>query len=440
MKEDEARGFRLGLLGSGAEHKGKEISAAEFDELGEFAASYGVAEGIEPRVMGDLAGVFGGLKDWKKAEAEGRIAPGAQAETAAGEMGAVFKVMQRGMGENSHMAKEFTSAAASSLTEDKVTGTFTDPNELAAMLSVAAERNTNDEEMQIRAIRKGVRDFEGKPGKLLKEGGIGPKTTMMDAMKRLAPVVRKKADESGRKVVDVLSDYFEDERTRFGIEVQINKGVAGGLYADREKVAAESGGFKSFKAEIDTFRGTTTGAKREASADVALETASRASVNSEVDVMRTRALAGLIRRREIDTNAVGVQDYLKNRESWGALGAGDAKRIDTEAFEMMRQAAPGKSLEMPGIDLTDEGRASTMRDRLQFLRNQGVNPMTGVLSDPRRAAAEPSGGLGMSIPDPVPMLTNIYNALTAREPINTRPSEMSGIPAPLIPNPRALAR
>jgi hypothetical protein len=427
FRPEEGLGFLTELYNSGAQYEGKTISQAEMAQYREQVGRLAVAKQIEPSVAGDVAGSLLGFTDYTKF--------GDQAsEQALGRLNASLAILGRGKGNNAVLARQFSMLSSAALNEEAMKGVFQSPEEVAAVVSAGAEKHDAQAAEMARAAIRGMRDFSDKDaGGLLKRAGIDPTTAFIPAIEKLAPVVLGEAQAKGLKTEDVLAQYFKDTLTREAIGTYINKGVGGGIFADRLAFGAQNAGPAAALGTIDQFRRSEAGMRREADADVRLAEMERGAENSGLEVVRRQALARLVRRKEIDTNATNLKDYLVGKTSFGVLGEPEQLRIDEETQRLLRERTPAGVAAPPLSDLLNVSplaREEDLRNRMGRIRAAGGNPFepTPALAAPAPGQAPPAAADNSAVVEILRSINDGINRLFHQKPPPRPPAPMPGAP------------
>lgn len=380
FRPEEGRQFLTEFYNTGAQFLGRlgtgDVGQREQEQYRIQAGQLGLARQLEPTIIGDLAGAVLGFRDYSK------LGEGAS-EAALGTLNQALAVLGRGRGANATLARQFSQLAAATLNEDEMMGVFQDPSDLAAVVSIAAEQNPEEAAATVRAVMRGIRGFDKKrTAPLLQRAKITPKTEFIPAMEQLAPVVVEEAAREGKKVEDVLAEYFEDQLTRTGIATMINRGVVGGGFEDRLRFGRKVQGPAPAEAMIGEYMAGERGQKRMADADVILAELERGAENSKLEVVRRQALAELIRSREIDTATTNIQDYLFNRATFGTLGTAEQRRIDVRARDILNRRTPEAAIPEGGMfghlrfGAEDIGQA--FNRQIAAIEEFGGNPLADV--------------------------------------------------------------
>lgn len=369
--------FRSELLNAGQQFVGRNISEQEAQQYQRQAGSLARARGLEPGVAGNLAGSLLGFTDFSKF--------GDQAsEQALGKLNQGLAILARGKGENKVLVQQATELAAAALSEDDLQGVFKDFSEVTTAISVMAERNASEAETFVRAALRGLRDFSGKGGELLKRAGITATTGFQEATERLAPIVRGEAQQRGLKVEDVLRGYFPDERTVVGLGTAINRGVGGGIFADRARFAQGFTGPAAALGDIAQFQQSEAGRSLQADALIKLAEARRGAQTSGVDILRRQALSQLIQTREIDSTSAQISNLLLGKISFGGLGDQERQLISQRATEIELGRAERAGLQVGPLDragligglYTPEGQEAGLNRLIGEVSSRGFDPFT----------------------------------------------------------------
>jgi hypothetical protein len=371
-KPGESRSFLTEMYNAGAAFEGKNISSPEFKQFGEQFAGLSVAKGIPAEQAGEMAGSILGFKDYTKFKDRA-------SEQALATGNATLAGLGRGKGKAPVLANQFNMLASASLNEDAMRGTFQSPEEVAAVISIGAEKNDASAAETAKMAIRGLRSFDDKEaGPFLKRAGITPQTPFIEAVGKATPIFESEAKTSGVKVEDVIGKYFKDQGTKESLSVFANRGVSAGGFKDRLDFMAANAGPEKAQGVIADFQKSDVGARRIAEAEVEVERLQAAVKNSRVEIGRLQALAKLIRSGEIDTNATGINDYMNQKASFGAVGDPEQKRIDDEFQRMLMARAPAGTAPAPLMDLADStplGREKQLRERIEAIQAAGGDPL-----------------------------------------------------------------
>jgi hypothetical protein len=396
MRPDEGKAFLTELYNSGAQYEGKTISSNEFKQYGVQTGQLAVARQIRPDIVGDVAGSVLGFTDFNK---YGDNA----AEEATGKVNSALATLGRGKGDNSVLARQFSMLSSSSLNEDDLKGTFTDSDEVAAVVSIAAEKHDAQAAELAKMAGRALRGFDKKQGALLKKAGVTPGVKFIPAMAKInavaqEEVAKRQAKTPGFKIEDYLRENFEDEGAIDALNVFLNKGVSGGGFIDRLEFAAQNRGAKPAQDLIQQNMGSERWLNRQADAEVKLAEAQAGSRNSTVDIVRKQALSELIKRGEIDTNGSNVHDFMIGKGGFGLFGTGEQLRIDRAAREKLigRNGGVDDDMLADFTNLSPTSREAELRGRIERISGRGLDPLhdlTGPFAVPPAMEARPAGGM-----------------------------------------------
>lgn len=391
MTAAESKAYQTQLYNAGVQYSGKNISAPEFGQYAEQAGRLGQAWRLQPDVMGDLAGSLLGSRDYS------RFGENAS-EQALADLNKMLAIGSRGRGENRVLADAMSKLMAANMSEDEFRGTFRTGEEVATLVSTIAESRPQEPEVYARAAIRGLRGKEAAP--LREAAGITPNMPFFEQINRIAPLIEKEARAGGTNVNDVVSKYFNDEREQVGIATLINRGVAGGVIADRMRFGAENEGVGAAFGRINQYEGTEAAALRRAQADVALAEAQRGAENSGVDILRSQALAELVRTKAIGTGVTGVKDWLSQggpikgipvaRDIFNQIPDPEQARINAEASRILERRMQAAGLGTAGFDfdwarsITPEGREATLRGGIEAVRGAGRDPFSDAMNQNNR--------------------------------------------------------
>jgi hypothetical protein len=339
FKQEEGRQFLTELYNSGAQFKGTRISDKEFEQYAKQTGALAVARQIRPDIVGDVAGSVLGFSDYNKS--------GEQAsEQALGKVNSALAIMGRGKGDNAVLARQFSMLSSASLNEDEMRGTFQNSDEVAATISIAAEKHdAQAAELSKMAIRA-MRGFGGKKKQaaILKEAGVTAQDGFIQALHKLAPVVERKAKQQGVKTEDILRQNFEDEGAIDALNVFLNKGVAGGGFADRAQYGKEVQGPAPALGMIKESQASERGMLRQRAAELEVARAERGAEFSKLEILRKEALAQLVREKKVDTTNSNLVDYIADKTTFGALGSTEQHRIDNRVKEILDKRTPAAAI------------------------------------------------------------------------------------------------
>lgn len=369
---DEGLAFRSQFHNSGEQFKGRLMSDKAFGNYETSAGQLAAARGFDPSDTGELAGSLTGFRDRSKmgdSEAEG---------DALGKLNSGMMILGRGKGRNNVLLRQFSMASAAALNEDSQKGTFQDSDEVAAAISVMAEKHDAQAAEMVRASNRGLRAFDDKgAGPLLKRAGIGPKTSYVDALKRLAPIINEEAKAKGINVDDALKPYFEDQLTREALGVGINRGVDGGLFDDRAAFGKTQTGPAIARATIASHQGSETGQLRQAEASIELSKAQRGSEESKVEILRKQATSELISEGKIDSQKAEIGKFLSGALTLGMLPLDDQRQINRRVGSVLNRRTPEGMQQLDGGSwlLDPEKSADVYGARIDQIQQAGGNPM-----------------------------------------------------------------
>ena len=390
FKSEEGRQFLTELYNSGAQYQGKHLSAEEFAQFGEQTGNLAVARQIKPEVVGDVAGSMLGFTNFQAQY--GDLA----SEHALGKTNSALAILGRGKGDNSVLARQFSMLSSSSLNEEELKGTFSDSDEVAAAISIAAEKHDAQAAELTKIAGRGLRGYDKKQGDLLRRAGVKPSDSFIQSFEKLNAVVtdevsKRQQRTPGFKVEDYLRENLEDEGQIDAFNVFLNKGVAGGGFRDRLEFGRENAGPKKALDLIGESQSSERWLARQAEAQVQLTEAERGSRNSQVDILRKQVLAELIRAGDIDTNASGIKDFLVGKTSFGLLGSGEQVRIDEAAQLKLIKRNGGVDDQSFGdyLNFSPTAREGDLRSRIQRIQAAGgdaLHDSSGAYAAPQKSA------------------------------------------------------
>jgi hypothetical protein len=403
MTPQEALAFRTGFANYAQQYNGRTITEAQYAQFEQEAARLTTAVGIEPQLVGELAGRTAGFRDFRRAPEGAPL----------GELYEGLQVLQHGAGGNRELVQQAARITARLLSSDEATGVFQKSRDAYILESVLAEASPDESEVYARAAVRAVRAFQDKTAApLLQQAGVTPQTEFFAAVRQIGAVVQAEARAKGLKTYDVLAQYYGDEREKNAMAVLINKGLEGGLIAERQGFAASIEGKEPAKAaerataaareflrksETDpegTFRARQAEAQRRAAE------LGRGAETSVASVLQKQAEAQLIAEREIDTASTKVTDFLMDATSpsrW--LGFSPTERqqrinLRTKYNLIRRGRAAGLEFKPTDFDYeTQEGFDAAVNKQLERFKAAGIDPYTGKPLAPA-AKVGPQAALG----------------------------------------------
>ncbi|AGA31662.1 hypothetical protein Sinac_7631 (plasmid) [Singulisphaera acidiphila DSM 18658] len=375
MKPAEGQAFLTELYNSGAQFKGVNIGDKEFDQYSKQLAQLAIAKGMSPAETGNLGGTVLGLQDFSKFGDNA-------SEKALGKANSAVSIMGRGKGRNATLLSQFSMLSSSAMNEDEMKGVFTDSDEVATVISVMAEKHDAQAAELAKMAIRGLRGFDKEQGDLLKKAGITAQTKFVDAIKQLAPVVEKEAKERNVKVEDVLASHFTEHGAVDALGVAINKGVSGGVFADREAFAKTVQGPEPALKDIEDLMASPRGVMRQAEADMVLASLERGQENDSFEIVRRQAAAKLMRDKQLDTTEKNLDDFIVNKASFGMLGDATQRRIDQQALKTIIDRAPAGALSQDDVKgrlmITPEQVEGYGADLMEKIRKAKGDPLRDV--------------------------------------------------------------
>lgn len=390
MKPGEGLDFRSAFQNQGAQFAGKNMTQAEFDQFEAKSAQLALARKIDPGIAGQFFGGVAGQKNFGQGDqaAEDALAIG----------NASIEILKRGAGDNAVLVRQLTELNSSLLNDDALRGVVQSPNETAMLISAAAERSPSGAKEMTAAALRGLRDFNGDAKSLLDAAQVTPQTGTIQALRAIAPIVEKEARESGAKVDDVLKKYFHDHLTAEGIGVFLNKGVSGGIFADREALLAGQipgqpaiAGPAAAQATIDAHLNSERGMVRSADALTEQQMLEKGGAGSAAELLRRQAINNLTRSGKIGTTEADSQDWWSNLFG---LGLTDSKerRIDEEQVRMLQERGKARGVDINGFmyydDNSVEGKNRATNAAMDQIRAAGGNPLVDALAANTAVVAE----------------------------------------------------
>lgn len=391
LSRAEGREFLTAMYNAGGQYEGKTIEGPEFEQYKDLTARFALAKGYAMKETGDVAGTVLGFTDYRRLGDQA-------AETALGKTASASAILQRGKGDFPVLARQFSMLTSASLSEDALKGTFQDSDEVAAVISAAAEKSDAGAAELAKIAGRGLRDFKNP---LVQKAGVTPKDSFTQAFAKIAKVAdaevaARQASTPGFKTEDYLREQLDDEGVIDAFNVFLNKGVAGGAFADRAALAKTEGA----AAALDLVRSRDLDEDltlRRARAGVELAETERGAVNSPLEIVRKQVLSELVKQRKIDTNATNLKDYLIGTTSFGLLGSGEQVRIDEAVQRKLIERNGGKDDQSWSdyLNFSPTAREDDLMRRIERIRKRGGDPLrdaTGAFAAPFTPTATPAMG------------------------------------------------
>jgi hypothetical protein len=347
-----------------------------------------------------------------------------------------FKVLQKGSGNNATLVKQISKLSSFAQNPDQMLGTFNNWKETSVALSTAAEVDADQSEVftrnAIKAIRPGEKD---KAQELMKKSGVTPQTKFFDAYKQIAPVVLAEAKEKKKDIGQILKDYGYDEREQIAMGAFINKGVMGGVIADRQKEADANADPAVAKRIVADAHRNVEGPIVHTKAVEATKVAGfeRGAEKSLDATLREQAEERLVKRGE---NTQSWTDKAFNytfgalEQAQGGLPGQEQRRTD-EMRKILEERAAKQGVKLPGGETTEDtlggyipgtagistpdARSAFMRRQMDAFKAQGGNPLVDIPRgevERNRAAAQAGGGpQAMRDPDALKQLQLARNII-----------------------------
>lgn len=388
MKQSEALAFRKNFNDSGAQFVGKTIPGTAADpaagsrKFEANSAKLAKAMGIEPGTVGDFMGTISGIKQFKSPD------------EALGVGYSSLAILQGGSGDTAHLAKETKKLMASLFGDDETKSVTDSPDEVATLISAAAEFAPGQESENARAGVRALRDFKSnKAGPLLKEAGITAQDTPLQAVAKLKPVVEAKAKAQGVKPMDVLSASVEDITGATALAGYMNKGIDGGIFADR---MGKAGGTAGALDRIAMFEAGSDGINAATQADQEYAETQLGAQNAAIDLARKAARAKLTASGYLDSPLAEFKDKFSGIIPGMDLGSKDLM-VDMEARDILRKSLPpGATAGLAAKQLAgrdDMGNYSTerteeLRDLINQVNGSGGNALQSLVEELRKQNSE----------------------------------------------------
>jgi hypothetical protein len=412
LTQDEGLGFRIQFQNSAAQFSGSKISEKGHALAEQGAAQLIAAKGFDPALAGELAGSLLGFKDRSK------MGDQEAATDYLGKLNSGTAILGRGKGRSSVLNNQFSMAAAAALNEDAQKGVFTDSDEVAAAVSVMAEKHDAAAAEMVRAANRGLRDFnDPKAGPLLKRAGVTPQTGFIGSLERIAPIINAEAKSSHMKTEDVLGKYFEDHLTREAIGVGINKGIDDKLFKDRIDYGKAQGGGAGAQTAIKGYLASDVGKQRLADSGVELAKTERGVQGAPLETVRRQATAELLKEGLLESSKAEVIKWISGASTFGVLPHDAEGAINSRTQEMLqRRKVPGMPAFHSAAPLFDaQDRDDAFGAQIEAIKSKGGDPFsdneevlrelraqTKVLEDLRAEKARSNAGLPPPTPQALP--------------------------------------
>jgi len=289
--------------------------------------------GIDPKVIGDLAGAVAGEQDFAaEAKAKGTT-PDRLALAALSQKVAIY---QAGSGDNKTLTENLRKFAAYAQSPDKGMAAFSGPNagrDTAAFMSVAAEASPQEPEVFARNAIEAIRNKN-----VMAAAGIKPQDDPFMAFKKLADAALKRSQDQNIPLDKALADMgIKNQRARMAAATMVTKGVRGGQFAARQKVGDEYATPEQAEAKIAAEFANTEGPipHRLAVQGKELEAAKRGKETAPAMTLREQVEARLIKDRAETT---GAGEHAWNY-TFGAIeqAAGGLPAQEVRRTKMMRE-------------------------------------------------------------------------------------------------------
>jgi hypothetical protein len=419
MKPRESIEFRKEFAGSGAQFVGKNIDQAEYDELEKQAAQMATARGMEPGVAGDFFGKVLGLKDFSKF--------GNQAsEQALATGNSAIEIMKRGSGNNNTLASQYSMVASSMLNEDSMKGLIQDPNELATLISTAAEKSPAGAAETVKGAARGMRDFDGDAKPLLDAAGVNASTGLIDGIKKIAPILEKEAKESGVKIDDIINKYFHANLSAEAIGILVNKGVSGGIFKDREDLVAgriagqpRIDGPGPAMDTIKQFQDSERGMVRQVDAQAEQQKTEKGAAGSGAELLRRQAEKRLTDRGELGTTQSDQDDFWFKVTRLGLIDPKD-KKLDDETVKMLQERGKPKNVPVSDMllwqDDSVEGKNKAIQGKIKEIEAAGGNPFVEAMNANTKVMEEQNRMMAKAAPPAVPPQLRGPPGVVTRQP------------------------
>jgi hypothetical protein len=377
MTSAESTALQTAFMNSGAQFvgRGRSLDEDQADRFQQGLGQMALARQLDPATVATMGGKMLGMRDYSKFGARG-------AEEALGDVGRTLAVLSAGSGEEGRLATEVGKLAAFSLNEDVLRGTFQDPKDVAKLISTVAESKVEGQAEAAATMLRATRGFaRPKGGPSLKAAGVTPSDDPFVAIKKIGDWATLEAAKEGLKPQDILNRSFDDSLAAETLGAVYNKGVSGGVFAARERTAAEAGGPDVALEKNAEFLRSSRGMARLAQADIVSAQAEVAAKNADLTILRQQATARLIRTGGIDTNAANFNDYLMQKATFGMLGDPQQKRIDDEVQRMLMARSPAGTRAAPLMDMfnvSPTAREDDLNARMARITEAGGNPLSAA--------------------------------------------------------------
>jgi hypothetical protein len=370
------------FMNSGAQFIGDgpgKLSQKQADQAYEATAKLAVAKNVDAGAMADLTGRAIGMKDYSKFGADA-------SKMIAADVNQMMAVPSAGGGDESHLAGETAKVAAATVNEDALKGVFKSGKDVTKLVSVMNEVAPGAEAEATNALLRTVRGFDkGKGGAFLKKSGVTAEGTAFSAIEKLSKSLRDEAQRQGHGITiqDVINQNFEDEQGRKALGAAVNKGVFGGMFDQREKVAQANATPEQVKTLTDKFRGSERGAKRFADADQELIDADKGAKQNRIALLEKQAQADINRSGGRDSSwrifagkavsalslgSIDIDQQGQDRQMLRKLRA----RMTPELREKYKDA----TLANGPLSVSPEERNKLLNSMMEDIELTGANPLS----------------------------------------------------------------
>lgn len=372
---EEGRKSLTALYNAGAQYKGRNISDKEFDEYAIQQGKLALVLKMGEEQVGDVAGSMLGFTNFQEKFGD------QASEQALAMTHRALKIMQSGQGAGPVMARQFKMLAAGALSEDKLKGMFTDPDDVAITASIGAEKHDAlSAELGLIAGRA-LRDPRPAAQAFFKEMGIDKTTKFLDAWEIMGPKVVEMARKRGGGTTtrDIFTEKGFSVAEVEAMSVFANKAD---LIAVRRAEGAKYKGTGPSLAANAEYDASERGMLRRRTAETVLAETEEGAENSKLQILRQEAMTNLIKRREI--NRGSLLNAAGDALPFSAVGTREQAQIDEESQRILRMRGGTGGGWADYLNVTPLAREQDLNRQIDELKARGINPLTGE-KDPANA-------------------------------------------------------
>jgi hypothetical protein len=369
---DEQIAFGKAVADGGAQFVGRTVTPEQDKMVRDRVAALAVAKGIGPDAAGTLLGKIYGARDWRGQDAQNIVT----------EFGASAAQLAAGTGDASHLAGETTKVMAALSSDDAMRGRIRGPAAAARMVSMVAESSPGEEATGVRALAKGLYDFQDVKSKgILTASGIKQTDDLETALGKIAPEIERRAKAGGVPIQAIIGQNFADEQVRTNLAGALTA-MQAGVLDQRRGVEAQARAPGGIDRMLGDFRGSDLGAIRVQRTQEDISETELGLRAAPLDLLEQRART----RLKGSLEAPGRQ--LFNMVTKGiTLGGMDLERsqVDMAIRDELLGRAPAdirRDFGGPIPSHDDARRKEYFGAMMGRMSAAGVDPLTGGNADP----------------------------------------------------------